>query len=440
MTTFDRDTLIRQALTPSAAVTAPEELGDEIYRSVVATPQRRPAFGFVRASLSLAPSPAAVVLLMTMLALLLIGSFIVLSRLPPPPSQLTMHHGGPGRTGVMPGPGPAGDVFLAWEVQRGGAMGVTMMPLVVDGSVLVADDSGTVASLDEITGEEAWSINVGSPILSSPVLFDDLVVVGSIEGVVSAHDTTDGSEHWRFEASGSVSASLAVVDDTIYVGSEEGILHALDATDGRERWQMSVGGPITSGPAVADDVIYVGATGGRFSAIDARSGAVLWSVELGPGGLTTPAVAMGTVYVGLGFDAPEPPHDLVALDVVDGSERWTFASPSGRQVYLGAVGVDLVYAVSDDGSAYGLRPATGDVVWNHETGGRVGALAGLVREALYVSGTDWTVRALDAATGTRLWLVDVEGEPTIPAVLNGRVIVGTTYGKVVAIAGTERPR
>lgn len=81
MTTFDRDTMIRRALTPNAAVTAPENLGDEIYRAIIATPQRRPTFGPVRAGISQAPSPATLVLLIAMLGLFLLGSFIVLSRL-----------------------------------------------------------------------------------------------------------------------------------------------------------------------------------------------------------------------------------------------------------------------------------------------------------------------------------------------------------------------
>jgi outer membrane protein assembly factor BamB len=449
MTAFDRDTLIRQAIAPDDRVNAPPSLGDDIYRTIVTTPQRRRWLAVPRLAWPVHPSPAFLILFLTMLLLLLFGSLIVLSR--PPAPRLAMHHGGPDRTGVMPGPGPVGEPIVDWEVSRSGAITVAMTALVADGLVFVADDSGTIGALDERTGIVEWSRNVGSPVRSSPVLVGRLVVVGSIGGTVVAFDTIDGSETWRFAASGPVSASLAVVDDTVYAGSEAGILHALDGISGDERWSMPVGGPITSGPAIADGVIYVGATGGRFSAIDARSQEVKWRVELGAGGVTTPAVANGTVYVGRGFDAFEPPHDLVALDVVDGDERWVFASPLGRQVYAGAVAEDFVYAVSDDNSVYALDPANRRVIWTHATDGTVGgtssgaglhhgARAGLVDDTLYVSSTDWTVRALDATSGAPRWVVDVEGEPSVPAVINGRLLVGTTRGNVYAIGGTEEPR
>jgi hypothetical protein len=45
------------------------------------------------------------------------------------------------------------------------------------------------------------------------------------------------------------------------------------------------------------------------------------------------------------------------------------------------------------------------------------------------------VRAIDASGGSLLWVRSVVGEPTLPVVVNGRVIVGTTLGKVVAIGG-----
>ena len=437
MSAFGRDTLIRVALTPDEMIHVPASLGDEIHRAVRATPQSRPWFGVPRLAWPLRQSPLFLILLLAMLLVLLIGSLIVLSRLPGP-ARLTTYHGGPERTGVMAGPGPQGDPVIEWEVQRNGAFRVTIMPIVAEGRVFVADDSGMVGALSESDGDALWEASVGTPIRASPVWVDGLVVVGSDSGAVVALKETEGGEVWRFVTSGAVSASLAAVDGTVYVGSEDEYLYALDAASGQLKWSLPFGGPITRGPAISDGVVYVGARGGRLSALDAAGQQTLWRVELGDGDVGTPAVTDGVVYVGRGIEAPATsPHDLVALSTRDGSQLWSFVSAAGRQVHLGAVGNDLTYAVSEDNSVYGLDRGTGVVVWSHRTEGRVGSLAALVDGVLYVSSTDGTVRALDAATGSLYWSIAVEGEPTMPAVINGRVFVGTTRGKVYAIGGTE---
>jgi outer membrane protein assembly factor BamB len=437
MTAFDRDALIRLALTPDDSVRAPADLGDEIQRAVRATPQRRGRFALPQLTLSPEQSPVALLLLLVLLLVLVVGSFIVLSRLRTPPPPLSMYHGGAERTGVMPGPGPQGEPVIDWRAQRNGALRFQIMPVVADGRVFVADDSGTLGALDEATGAELWSVSVGSPIRASPAIVGDVVMVGSDFGAVVALRATDGVQLWRLRTSGAVSAAPAVVDETVYICGEDGFLRALDAASGVEQWSISIGAPVTRGPAISDGVIYVGAEGGQLSAIEVERRLTLWSVALGAGGLGTPAVADGTVYVGRGIDSTtESAHDLVAIATSDGTLLWTFASPTGEQVHLGAVD-DLVYAVSEDDSVYALDPDTGEIRWSHATDGKIGSLASLAGGTLYVPSTDGTVRALEARTGDLRWSVAVEGEPTMPAVINGRVIVGTTLGHVVAIAGSS---
>jgi eukaryotic-like serine/threonine-protein kinase len=355
----------------------------------------------------------------------------------PPPSSLVMYHGGPDRSGTMPGPGPAGDPAIAWDVPVTGGMPSSIMPLVAQGRVIVADTSGILTALDEATGTKVWSVDLGSATRSSPALVNDRVIAASDAGNLVAVSTADGSLIWRTElGTGAISASLLVADEALYVGSENGYLYKVDPSTGNTIWSVSVGGPITRGPAFSDGVLYVGATGGRFSAIDAGTHQLRWSVELGPGEVGTPEVGGGRVYVSRGLQASAPPHDLVALDIRDGSFLWSFASPTGQQVYMAGLADGLVFAVSEDDNVYALDAATGVQRWIAQTGGIVGTPVGLVGDMLYVGSADQTVRALDTASGEQQWRVDVSGTPTIPAVIDGRVIVGTSLGRVVAILGS----
>ena len=102
MNTSNRDLMIRLALTPSADVQAPADLNDSIYREIIRTPQRR---GLIRLGrLGWLPAPSPLVATLALLALLIVGLLIAVLSRPAAPPVLAMYHGGPDRTGVMPGP------------------------------------------------------------------------------------------------------------------------------------------------------------------------------------------------------------------------------------------------------------------------------------------------------------------------------------------------
>ena len=124
----------------------------------------------------------------------------------------------------------------------------------------------------------------------------------------------------------------------------------------------------------------------------------------------------------------------MALNRADGTIRWTFAAPSGRQVFAGALANGLLYGVSDDGSIYALDPATGMQQWTAAAASaQLGTLASIVGKVLYVTTSDRNVQAFDATTGAPLWKVLVVGVPTEAAVVDGALFVGTSLGHVCAI-------
>ncbi len=430
---LDRDRQIRLALTPEAPVTAPADLFEQISRVVRQTPQRRPLIP----TLVLRPTDVAPALRLVLIGLLLLAllavSFVALSRLRQPAAL--MYHGGPERTGVLPGPGPAGAPFIVWEAQLGGPVSFSIMPLVADGRVVIIDEGGTVYALDEATGTELWRKAHGSRIRASPLLSGERLIFASDSGDLVAMRSSDATPLWSFSAVAPVSAALVEVNNVVYVPVEDGVVHAVDVSTGRARWSYDAGELVNRGAAVSKGVLFVGSYGGRFSAIDVATADSMWSIELGPGEVSTPIASDGRVYVGRRLDQGSHERSLVALDVVDGEQQWEFRAATGFQVRPGALGDTYLYVVAEDGNVYALDRLTGALAWSHDSGNRIGSLASLAGSTLYVSSTDGSVRALDAHNGSLLWKIDVEGEPTIPVVINGRVIVATTAGKVVAIAG-----
>ncbi len=443
MTAYDRDTLLKLALSPDEQVRAPADLGDAIYRTVIDTPQRRPLARLAPqrwVSQRWLPSMSPAFVLLLLLALLLAGvAAFALSR-PPYVPLLTMYHGGPDRTGVMPGPAPLGEPFLDWEAQRNGAIRFTIMPIVSGGRVFVSDDSGGLAALDEATGTALWEADVGSPIRASSVLVGDLLVVAGEDGAVVAFAAADGQRRWAATVEGPISASLAEVAGRIYVGSESGSMSILDAATGRDLGSIEVGGPLTRGPAVAGGTLYAGTADGLVVAIELASRRERWRrADLRPNGFSTPSVVDEVVYIGHGLEDDVANAELLALDSRTGRDVWTFPLPEAGQIHVGAVDAERVYAVSTDTNVYALERSTGKVVWTFTTRSPNGALAGLVGTTLFVSTSDGVVHAIDAESGSPRWSFQVDGDLTMPVVINGRVIVGTSLGRVVAIGGSASP-
>jgi outer membrane protein assembly factor BamB len=429
------DEAIRAALTPAPQVAAPSDLGASIRATMDVTPQRR------RWLSGIFPTPASesirvLVLVGLVVLLLLVGILVAVGSrqrvLATLPSDEAMFRGGPGRTGLVIGPGPIGQPRVIWEQSVGGAI-TANMPAVVAGVVYVADAGGGVTAFDAATGARRWEVPLGSAANTSPAVGGGVVVVGDAAGDVVALDIRDGGRRWAFRTGGEVRSSAAILEGVVYVGSADGNLYAIDLASGAERWRFAVGGAISRSPAIDAGVVYVGAAEGIFSAVDATTGIRRWQKVLGPGQIASPAVADGLVVAASGLDDAAIVHILFALDAASGAERWRFSAPSGEQLIIGSLGEGSVFAPSDDGNVYALDRDTGKPRWQFGDHGVLGAGSALAAGVLYVAGGDRAVYAVDVLSGGQLWQLAVTGQPGAIAVVGGRLYVGTDLGSVVAI-------
>lgn len=429
MTTDDRRALIKAALSPDASMQAPADLGDAIHRAIVATPQRS-AFGL--GAWSRSPVALRSLLLLGLLALIAVATLAILAR-PAPKPTLSTYHGGPARTGISPGPAPSGVPIAVWQAERPDAIQYATMPLVAEGLVVVADASGSLAALDEASGDLVWQHQLRGGVQGTPVIVGGLVVVGTDAGLLGAVSLATGTLAWEHALGSPITASLVADAGVVYVPDGGGTISAWEVATGRSLWSYAMDAPTTRAPALADGVLYIGATGGRFDAIDIANCSLVWRTELGPGMVGTPTVGDGRIYVGRGLGEEDSTNDLVALDGRDGQQLWSFSSPTGQQVHAGALANGVAYGTSEDGNVYALDAATGRRIWTATTDGSAGTAAAVVGDQLFLSSADRTVRAVRAADGSLAWVVPVGGTPTAPSVINGRVIVGTNLGAVVAI-------
>ncbi len=67
------------------------------------------------------------------------------------------------------------------------------------------------------------------------------------------------------------------------------------------------------------------------------------------------------------------------------------------------------------------------------------ACGGIVGGVFYAASDDRKIHAIDIASHTETWSTAVKGAPSAPAIVDGRIIVGTSLGQVVSIVGTRQP-
>jgi outer membrane protein assembly factor BamB len=172
----------------------------------------------------------------------------------------------------------------------------------------------------------------------------------------------------------------------------------------RPAWSQTLGGVATV-PVISDDgqTVFVGDTGGTLSALDIADGSVRWTSNVGSAGqiLAAPTVGDGSVFV--------------------------------------STSTGVVFAYDADGCADGDVPPC-DARW--VTGGADGPVrqqAALAGGVLYVAADDGSIKAFDAmgceSYCNPLWQTFVGRAITgAPAVARGHLVVGTTDGRLIAFA------
>jgi outer membrane protein assembly factor BamB len=359
---------------------------------------------------------------------------------PATPGDVPMDRGDSGRSGVMPGPGPAGTPTERWRFNVG--QGVVLAPVVVDGVAYVgrgfdflgaSNQPGALFAVDTSTGEERWEFATLGQVQASPAVIADLVLVADTTGILYAIDIASGAERWRLTIGGFAASPVvahgvayvatssrsgatvapAVADGVVILaagatttGPSETTLWAIDAATGTERWHKD-DLPETSG-------LY---------AIEATTGGVRWqtSTRAFASGL---AVSEQTIYAGTGIDGV-----LVAIDVQTGVERWHVAlhQPFPEQ-FAPAVADGRVFISVRSSDLIALDAATGTELWrvpgtNTSSSYWIGSPT-VVGETIYFPRHPGLV-AINAVNGSLIWEMDASLRVySYPVVADGLLFLG----------------
>ena len=244
-----------------------------------------------------------------------------------------------------------------WRRPRGQPQGLA--PLVagpaydpVNGVVLSPSDDGRLYSYYAESGDNFWDapFQAGERIWSTPVVstLDGIAMAwfGSHDHRVYAINVSSGEEIWSYRTGGVVAGRPLLFDGMIIAGSFDKKLYALDARDGSLQWEFEGGNWFWAGPVTNGSTIFASNMDGSIYALD-RDGALQWQYDSG-----APIVSRPTL-VPAGLAAANRNGELILLDASLGSSQREL-----RKLTLGDAEItaplystgDSIFVGSQDGS------------------------------------------------------------------------------------------
>ena len=165
-------------------------------------------------------------------------------------------------------------------------------PLVAGDRVYVGFSDGTLAALDRVSGEPAWSVDLagGKPqtdVDTTPVLDGDVLYAAAFgEGPVALH-LSDGSQIWRGRWFGCTRPVLT--GDAAVFGTSDGEVVSVRKSDGAPIFVTLLKQSSAFAPVLVADVVVAAGDQGLY-AIDAASGFPKELLTVNHGVATAPAV------------------------------------------------------------------------------------------------------------------------------------------------------
>ena len=169
-----------------------------------------------------------------------------------------------------------------------------------------AASSGRVGWIDDLTGSRgSTGLAALTDVSGDPVISDGTVYAASQSGRFVAVDLRSGERLWTRDIGG-VQAPY-VAGDTVFLVSGEGTLVAVQKETGDVMWATELGAyedpddrddPIIwAGPVLAGGNLLLTSNLGKLVSVNPANGSVSSEVDLPGGAMNAPIVAGGTVYV-----------------------------------------------------------------------------------------------------------------------------------------------
>lgn len=344
-----------------------------------------------------------------------------------PGADWPIEHAGPAATRTTTSAIPT----FVEEAWRANVTGRPTAPVAGNASIFVATADGEVAAFDSTTGETRWRRILPEAVVVAPGYAQGILVVAVESGKVYGLRAGDGAPIWTTPTDVSPTAPL-IYQGAVYLGTGgESGLFSLDLQTGDARWRAPLGGPPAGTPSAEGILVTVVRQDGTVLAYGADAGAFVWQERIVASAKASAPISAKKVFV------TGSVRLIVAHNALNGTMAWFFDT-GGQDAFYGppAVANDLLYvasAVPRAGQLHALYSKNGTEKWQVELEA-LPATAAVTDGTTLVFGTvEPRVVAYDAATGERLWRLNVPSRPTAPIAAYGHVYVSTELGDIYAL-------
>jgi outer membrane protein assembly factor BamB len=268
-----------------------------------------------------------------------------------------------------------------------------------------------------------WSETLTSGPVAPPLVFDGRVIVALQSGVLSSRTVADGREVWTAKLA--VDQPVAADAGRLFVFTGASI-HALDASNGVPVWTVEVGQP--TAPVIARGGWVIVASGDRVLALRAADGATVWTKPVG-------AISERPAIEGSALYLPLTDGRLLAMDLATGAPSWERMVGAAPTEPLALP--DRVCLGSDARHFVCLDAGSGADVWRWAIGTRVIGPAAADDSRIYFVAMDNYLRAVSRGSGNQRWKQALSFRPTHgPAVMGRQVSVPGITGELIGFAAT----
>jgi len=196
-----------------------------------------------------------------------------------------------------------------WETETAGE--IKSAVAYNEGTVYGSNYGGEFFALDASDGGLKWSTPIiggafgrGGGSYSTPAVAYGRVYVGALDSRVYSLDEDTGEVAWTFSTGAEVYPGPVVADvpgapPTVFIASADSQAYALDAKTGALRWKRSVGDEVIGSGVVIGTTFYVSrAYDGGMVGFEARSGKQVFESDLGA---YSPAISDGERFYLVGY-------------------------------------------------------------------------------------------------------------------------------------------
>jgi outer membrane protein assembly factor BamB len=334
--------------------------------------------------------------------------------------------GGPEHRGVSE-IGPAPPYRTRWTFTSPDGSGLSSA-VIVDG-LAISVGRASVYAVDVATGEVAWDVaRADGPVSSPAIASGRRLTLLYVDGGAS---TTPSPPPTPVDESPSPSPD----NEAEAAGAS---LVAIGLEDQREVWRVPLGAESRSGVTVDGDIAYVGDQDGTLYAVEIADGTVRWTSEM-PGRIDISIAASDGSAVAISRDDDSRRLVIVAHDADEGERLWqitpqlsaTAASSAALTVIVGLAD-RLVRAFGVDDGAERWSSLTLQL-FSPLTAPAVG------EDAVYVADIGGGLYRLDPVDGDRGWSFQFNDVVvrSSPVIIDRWVLLGLNDGRLVAVDATS---